>query len=426
MAARPSEYVRQWHNERERKGWWHSFELPDGTRIDGVASVESLRQRLAQFPIPDDLRGARVLDIGTWDGWFAFELERRGADVVAIDCWNNPRFHEVHKRLNSHVDYRELDVYDVTPDTVGRFDIVLFLGVLYHLKHPLLALERVCAVTEKLAAVESFIIREERPIMEFYEHDELGGQVDNWCGPTESCLLAFCRTAGFARVEHLTTHDYGAAVACFRTWQTPTASSAPVPTLAGVYHAFNSGINFQSRREDFVCAQFRSDVPSLTVEDVKPQVGPYGVRPVSVTRLDGDLWQANFILPRGLTSGWHDVRLALGDGLPSEPQRVAVDMPLSGGPLQITGLCDAATWEAGVVKGPAVSIWVVGLPENADRNNVRVLLDGVPVETLFVALAVSDAPRQVNAAIPPETPRRESQIEVSVCNFKVAAPLRVE
>src|SRR6202022_2279415 len=112
--------------------------------------------------------------------------------------------------LNSRVEYRQIDMYELTPERVGRFDIVLFMGVLYHLKHPLLALERVCALTTHMAAVDSFTLREahrpgeqveQRPVMEFYETDEFGGQTDNWVAPSLVCLQAFCRTAGFAGGE---------------------------------------------------------------------------------------------------------------------------------------------------------------------------------------------------------------------------------
>jgi 2-polyprenyl-3-methyl-5-hydroxy-6-metoxy-1,4-benzoquinol methylase len=95
----PYAYVRDWDNLRSAKGWWHSFELPGGRRIDGAVDLAALKLRLAQFPIPADLRGKRVLDIGAWDGWYSFEMERRGAEVMAIDCWDNPRFHEVHEIL---------------------------------------------------------------------------------------------------------------------------------------------------------------------------------------------------------------------------------------------------------------------------------------------------------------------------------------
>src|SRR5580704_7964240 len=232
--------VRSWGDQRTERGWWHSFELPDGTLIEGVCDLAGLKNRINQFPIPQDLRGKRVLDIGAWDGWFSFEMERRGAAVLAIDNWDNPRFHEMRAMLNSRVEYRQLDMYELTPERVGRFDIVLFMGVLYHLKHPLLALERVCALTTDLAAVDSFILREkhrpgekveDRPVMEFYETNEFGGQTDNWVGPSLSCLQAFCRTAGFARVEHRATLPTGACVACYRKWEPSAKPHNAAPEL---------------------------------------------------------------------------------------------------------------------------------------------------------------------------------------------------
>src|SRR5580700_475407 len=159
--ADPLAYVREWRSRLLQGGWWHSFELPDGSRIQGVSELASQKMRIAQFPIPRDLAGKRVLDVGAWDGWFSFEMERRGAEVLAIDRFENPRFYEIRRLLGSRVEYRQLDVYEVSPRTVGYFDIVLFMGVLYHLKHPLLALERVCSVAREMAAVESFILTEQ-------------------------------------------------------------------------------------------------------------------------------------------------------------------------------------------------------------------------------------------------------------------------
>ena len=98
--------VQRWNNERGKRGWWHSFELPDGTLIQGVCDLPGLKNRIRQFPIHEDLRGRRVLDIGTWDGWFSFEMERRGAEVLAIDNWDNPRFHQARAMLHSRVEYQ--------------------------------------------------------------------------------------------------------------------------------------------------------------------------------------------------------------------------------------------------------------------------------------------------------------------------------
>ena len=76
-------------------GWYHSIELPDGSVIQGHQTLEQLRAASRQFPIPADLTGKRVLDIGAWDGWFSFEMERRGAAGAGA------RFHEEHAAARS-------------------------------------------------------------------------------------------------------------------------------------------------------------------------------------------------------------------------------------------------------------------------------------------------------------------------------------
>jgi tRNA (mo5U34)-methyltransferase len=133
--------------ELARLGWYHSMELPDGRVIPGFQSLDVLRHRLAQFPLPADLRGKRALDIGAWDGWFTFELERRGAQVMAVDSTAIERFRIARDLLGSQAAYRIDDVCRLSPAQIGHFDIVLFLGVLYHLKHPMLALEKVCELS---------------------------------------------------------------------------------------------------------------------------------------------------------------------------------------------------------------------------------------------------------------------------------------
>ncbi len=210
------------NEELARLGYYHSIELPDGRIIPGFQSLETQRSRIARFPIPQDLRGKRVLDIGAWDGWFSFEMERRGASVVAVDATKKTRFLEAKTMMGSKVEHVVADISHLTPREVGYFDIVLFFGVLYHLKHPMLALERVCELATDLACVESFVTDEQPdgtiPAMEFYEGTQLGGQFDNWVGPNISCLMAMCRTAGFTRVDFKSVVDYRAHVICHRKW----------------------------------------------------------------------------------------------------------------------------------------------------------------------------------------------------------------
>src|SRR5437763_6710322 len=125
--------------ELTRKGWYHSFE-----GIDGVMPLAWLRERWQRFPIPASLAGKRVLDIRPWDGWFSFEAERRGAAVTSVDREQQPNYSLMHRRLNSKNDHRLLDLYELPTANLGTFDIVLCLGVLYHLRHPVLGLEIVC------------------------------------------------------------------------------------------------------------------------------------------------------------------------------------------------------------------------------------------------------------------------------------------
>src|SRR5471030_29416 len=211
----------------ERGSWYHSIQLPDGTVIPGVIGIDALRARMDSFGVPEDLSGKRVLDVGAATGWCSFEAERRGAEVMAVDCVDFEDFRTARQLLQSKVEYRLLDVDELTPDTLGFFDYVFFFGVLYHLRHPLLGLERICALTKDTAYVESFVCdshlaEPERAAngsyMEFYEADQLGGQIDNWVGPTTNCLMALCRSSGFATAELKHVLDRRAGVVCRRRW----------------------------------------------------------------------------------------------------------------------------------------------------------------------------------------------------------------
>jgi tRNA (mo5U34)-methyltransferase len=405
--ADPLAYVEDWHRRLSQTGWWHSFELPDGTAIAGVNSLDAQKTRIARFPIPADLTGKRVLDIGAWDGWFTFEMERRGAEVVAIDRWDNPRFREMHAALGSRAEYRQMNVYDLSPAKLGRFDIVLFLGVLYHLKHPLLALERVCSVTKDFAAFESFALTdrflpglqvEQYPLLQFFERDDFGGQFDNWFAATPKCLLGMCRTAGFARAELIEVHDYGAAVACYRRWEAREAALvAAAPVLHAAVHAESFGMNFRSTEDEYVQLQFESAGP-LTTEDVQPEVGGFGAAPASLVKSAEGLWLCTCKLPPGLDAGWHSVRVRIEDSEWSNAMRIAVDMPEHAAEIEITAACDGIDWTPGrfSLHHRRFSLWVSGLPENADLANVKVELDGRRHSVAFVGTADGAGLRQVN------------------------------
>lgn len=430
-------YVQTWQQTLEKTGWWHSFELPDGRLIQGVSTLAAQKMRIGQFPIPEDLRGKRVLDVGTWDGWFAMEMERRGADVVAIDRWENPRFHEIRNLLGSRVDYRQLSVYDLDPNQIGRFDIVLFMGVLYHLKHPLLALERVCSVAKDLVAVESFVLRdrhrpglgvEEHALMEFYEHEEFGGQFDNWVAPTVPCLLGFCRTAGFVRVALNHVHDYGAAVSCYRTWDPPADSPrpGPKPKLLGAFNTDTGGVNFQAQAsDDYVGCRVAVEGAVLAMDSVWPEVSGLASEPVFVG-LTEHYWQVNFKLPPGLLSGWHQVRLRTPEG-ESNPIEIAVDVPLLTESVDIMGVCDGVSWQSSRISltNGFASIWVHGLPRNADPGNLKVHIAGRRQTVTFVGAPNAEGAAQVNVRVAPETPQGTQRVELQIGNIH-ASPVTIE
>ena len=403
--------------ELNRLGWYHSLELPDGRVIQGLQTLEQLRLRLAQFPIPADLTGKRVLDIGAWDGWFSFEMEKRGAKVLAIDSAEHTQFRVARELLGSKVDYQIADICRLSPKDVGRFDIVLFFGVLYHLKHPMLALETVCDLTTDMAFIESFVSDDGSdlsapPAMEFYETTELRGQFDNWVGPNTPCLLAFCRAAGFVRVQLHSVMSCRAHVSCCRKWTgQPGAQTAPYITC--VENSVSLDHAFSSRTDDYVSIWFKSGQEELTCDNVFPQIGPYASRPVIVHATGGDGWHANCKLPPGLDPGWYDAHLRIRDSAVSNPVRIGVDIPegerrnrsaaAASGDLRIRLVTDGRTWEryrVHVGMDSCVSLWASGLPEDCDRSQVRVRLNGTDMPAVFVSSPDAEGATQVNALLP--------------------------
>jgi len=410
--------------ELAEKGWYHSFELPDGTLIDGVNPLGRLRERFARFPVPGDLSGKRVLDIGAWDGWFSFEAERRGAEVTAVDCCEAPHFVELHGQLSSKVDYRILEIYELTEAGLGKFDIVFLLGVLYHLRHPLLALEIVCGLTTDIAIVESFVTdgdtwrdhTEDIPTLEFYEGYELANQYDNWVGPSVACLLAMCRAAGFARVELLHTESYNASVACYRRWEPPpaAAASAPPQTIL-VTNNGDQGINFSTRKEQYISCWFGSSRETIAKEDLRLEVDEFGVASHWTGRMQEDCWVANFPLPRGLMPGWHNVRLRFADSDFGNTVRIAVDLPLNVSWIACHGVRDSVNWksdEITVTGSGSLACWVSGLPANGDRNNVHVFLDGMRLRVTWVEAVDAAGRNQINATVPGTAPKGEQALRV--------------
>lgn len=164
----------------------------------------------AVFSAP--LEGKSVLDIGAWDGFFSFEAERRGAArVLSTDhfCWSGDGwgtkagYDLAHKAFGSKAESKDVDVFDLDPGVDGKFDVVLFLGVFYHLKNPYGGLEKAAAMADDLLIVETVTTmnRLSKPVMRHFEGGELDGDPTNYFTPNTLCLESMLREIGFRRIE---------------------------------------------------------------------------------------------------------------------------------------------------------------------------------------------------------------------------------
>jgi len=202
--------------------WFHDFELKPGvsTNPDNRNSQINKWKFLEPF-IPKDLSGKTVLDIGCNSGFFSFEMKKRNARrVVGTDimphCLAQARF--LSHWFDHPMELRQIDAYNV--DSLGEFDLVIFIGVLYHLKHPLYALEKVSAICKDTMYLHSLLHGEgdhetldnyefkdrnlfdhpNFPRMHFIEKSFNNDQ-SNWWISNRSCLKAMARVAGFSKIE---------------------------------------------------------------------------------------------------------------------------------------------------------------------------------------------------------------------------------
>ena len=188
--------VREMINSAPR--WYHRFEFAPGIFTPGINDSSAV---LEQLDLPKNLAGLRVLDIGARDGYFSFECERRGAEVVPIDYMSADQtgFPVAKQLLGSRLDLIHDNVYNLTPSKYGRFDLVLFLGLLYHLPDPMLALDVIDDMMYVKATLymETVVIDEQlprelasRPLMEFYPGDSKNNDKSNYWGMTAECARA--------------------------------------------------------------------------------------------------------------------------------------------------------------------------------------------------------------------------------------------
>jgi tRNA (mo5U34)-methyltransferase len=207
--------------------WFHNLHLPGGVLTapeHPLGDFPSYKWREFAGSLPEDLSGLRALDIGCNAGYYTFQLAQRGADVVGID--HDPHFLKQARwaaqqlGVSDHVELRQMDVYDLARMT-ETFDVVLFLGVLYHLRYPLLGLDLVAEKVRGTLVLQTLTspVQQTRevpldlpfdhrdqladpawPSMSFIEH-RLADDPTNWWAPSPAALEAMVRTTGLRVVD---------------------------------------------------------------------------------------------------------------------------------------------------------------------------------------------------------------------------------
>jgi tRNA (mo5U34)-methyltransferase len=226
--------------------WYHTIDLGHGIVTPGHYDHQPYLQF---YGLPEDLSGKTVLDVGAASGFFSFEMERRGAQVTATDlpAWMDHDFgpayqpdktsDEGHRYLyepfelarsvlGSNVKRREITIYDLSPETVGTFDLVFCSSLLLHLTDPIRALWRIQSVAKKAAIIATVIHQNEscEPLALFAGHH----RGDAWWLPNRACLEGMVQSAGFKGWEWVSEFrlDYrdgrpGPYHGVIRAWNTP-------------------------------------------------------------------------------------------------------------------------------------------------------------------------------------------------------------
>jgi len=222
--------------------WWHSIDVGQGITTPGHKTPTHLAAELKSLRLPD-LRKKTVLDIGAWDGFYSFAAERLGAERVtaldhfvwSIDLKEHKKYYDnciargvspepyetmpyykpvelpgkrgfatARELRGSKVESIVADFMNTDLKSIGTFDVVLFLGVLYHMKYPIESLERLAALAREVAIIETEAVflpgLEEHAFCEYFEKGELNHDISNWWAPNQKALVGMCRTAGFRNV----------------------------------------------------------------------------------------------------------------------------------------------------------------------------------------------------------------------------------
>ena len=227
------------------KPWFHNIHLPSGEQTNPnhfLGDFPQFKWEKIKADIPEDLSGWRVLDIGCNAGFYSVELAKRGAEVLAIDLdahylkqakWIAKQF-----KVESQIQFKQLQVYDLAHIN-QEFDLVWFMGVFYHLRYPLLALDIISGITTKLLVFQTFTSSEKRmmeipddidfqdrkildspgwPKLAFVPY-KLAGDLTNWWVANHQGILSMLENCGFKVINMPEDEVY---IAEIDSTQTPT------------------------------------------------------------------------------------------------------------------------------------------------------------------------------------------------------------
>lgn len=214
--------------------WFHNLHLPDGTQTapdHALGDFPAFKWQQISAHVPDDLGGWKVLDVGCNAGFYSFELARRGGHVTAIDVnahyLRQAKWAARQYRLEQSITFRQMQLYALAREP-EVYDLVWFMGVSYHLRYPLLALDILRRKVRKMMVFQSMTMPGDDvltapddldlferelmqepgwPKMAFIEH-RLAGDPTNWWAPNHACVEALLRASGFCIIGQPTEETY--------------------------------------------------------------------------------------------------------------------------------------------------------------------------------------------------------------------------
>jgi tRNA (mo5U34)-methyltransferase len=209
--------------------WFQSIDLGGGVVARGAKTLDYIDAECETILGPIDLRGTSVLDVGAFNGYYSFEAKRRGAvRVVASDswAWRHPYFRAketfdlARAALDCDVEALEIDPTELTKST-GVFDVVLYLGVFYHMIEPIYCTRRLSECAGRLLIIESHLdaLAIPQPAMIFYPGAELNNDPTNWWGPNPHLIYDLMVHCGFPRIffRYHSVHGERGVFYCFRS-----------------------------------------------------------------------------------------------------------------------------------------------------------------------------------------------------------------